>query len=497
MQKYKVKEAGSMSLYISAIVLPLMFFLLSLSVDIGAYVTETQAIQKIADETSLYASRFLPSAPEAKSAVKTYLNDHKISVLNLGDTDIKSRTADVLINADSVQIDITSKVPMSFANIFMKIIGEGDSVAEIQTSASSLARATPLDVLIAMDTSSYLAPSAPTDEPWDEAGEWPAAEYFSDQDIRYDAELVDKRLLTQQCFNESFSALKRITIETYETLSSFRRNAVGLSFFPAVGRPVHNSRLLSPFIPESDIGTLGEASFQIYDREVIAVGPYASDEWCAASAEQEIDHLDYKFPDANTTLRNIDRSLAPASIISPVDDRYDPLYSPFLEAREVVWSKAAHSNLQGNFVEVLKNIHDQVIGITAIASRGGLVAHAKKVVIIFLGDLPYAFAGQQFPAAIAKTAIQTEIEALREEVFRYKFDLNLFIVGFNHQGNADNFETQGGELRSFLESFTDLSREGQPGSFNINFAYGDDVNRLGNQVLSAVMASQRTSMLSE
>ena len=501
MQKLKLErrefEEGSISLYIAAIVLPLTFFLLSLSVDVGAYVTETQAIQKIADETSLYASRFLPAVSKAKSAVKKYLNDHKISVINLGDENSESRNADVMISADSVQIDISSNVPMSFANIFMKILGEGSNSARIATSARSLARATPLDILVSMDIGSYMAPLAPSDDPWEDVDIWPAAEYFNGQDIRYASELVDKRLLTQQCFNQAFSALKKITIQVYETLSSFKRNAIGLSFFPAVGRPVYNSRLVTPFIPESDIGSIGEASFQTLGREVIATGPYSSDEWCAASAEREIDHLDYRFPEENTDLRNIDRSLAPSSIISPIDNKYDPLYSTFLEAREVIWSKAVNPNSAGNFVEVLKNIHDQTLGVSAVVARGNLVSHAKKVAIIFLGDLPYVFTGQQYPSSAAQTAIKSEIERLREEVFTYKFDLSLFIIGFNHQGNQDIFESQGANFKTFIEAFTESSREEQSGSFSVHFNYGDNVSRLGNQVLAAVMASQRTSMLSE
>ncbi|MEZ4753887.1 MAG: hypothetical protein R3A13_06195 [Bdellovibrionota bacterium] len=492
------KEKGSISLYIAAVVLPILFFLFSLSIDVGAYVTETQAVQKIADETSLYASRHLPAVVDAENALNSYLENLDIALVSNGEAIPEgfTRAAVVDITSDRVQVKLSANVPMPFSSILLGILA-GENQSSITTSARAVSKATPLDVMIAMDLSHYLSPNVLTGTAWNSDSQWPAAQFFKAADIRYNGTTLDARVLTQQCFNSAISQIKNAVIRSYELLSSFKNNAVGLSFFPGTGRTVFVSRRVSSFNPSLEIGNTGEAAFQMANQEIIAAGPYSSDEWCAASAEQEALHADYQFPSGNTNLRNVNRDSAPNSIISPVNNKFDPEYARYLEAREVVWSKAVQPNVPGNFVEVIRSLRTKLIGAEAFNLRANLAAYANKSAIVFIGDLPFGFAGVQYPNAQVISDIQSEIELLKEDVFTYGFNLQLYLIGMNHLGNSNTFDTNGLGLRTFIEAFSEAERSEQQGSFIVHMLYGDDAVYLANQVSSAILARQRTSLLVE
>ena len=55
------KQNGSLILFIAFVILPLIFLIFSLSLDISVYYTQSQKAQKTVDEAVMYGYKFLPS----------------------------------------------------------------------------------------------------------------------------------------------------------------------------------------------------------------------------------------------------------------------------------------------------------------------------------------------------------------------------------------------------------------------------------------------------
>ena len=218
--------AGSISFFVAAFVIPFLFFLFSLSLDLSKYYTETQKAQKAADDAALFAYRFLPFGDQAVIAARNFLNDYG----NLAEG------AEITADGHSVSIALNATSALSFARLFGLQAG-------VPMAAYARAWGTPLDAFIALDSSAQLGPAVPTGTPWGESDQWPAAYFFDALHPLYNQGVqIDPRLLTQRCFNPAFSALKKAAIAAYDYLSISPQNAVGVGFYPGAVSPLDLAR---------------------------------------------------------------------------------------------------------------------------------------------------------------------------------------------------------------------------------------------------------------
>jgi len=478
-------ERGSVLLFVSTVVVPMLFLLFTLSVDLGEYYSRTQRAQKIVDDASLYAHRFLPSQENARRAAQIYLSQNQTELgTSLGHLNIET-------SSDMVSIAYEGQSPLTFASWFSDNSG-------ISYSVFARTRSTPLDVYLALDTSSYLAPSLQGNA-WDDATAWPAASFFEHEKIFYKEDqathqfvrAVDARVVTQQCFNSVFSREKEAGIKIYDILSSFNLNSIGLGFFPGYILPLDQARNVEKGGRRAGQDQFpGEASFDTEHGSL-----YSSNVYCTAAAERETTHDAYRFPTHNLQFATgINDPLKPANRIIPGTFEFDREYLPYMEARDVIWSRAVNPVSDTKIDEVLSLVHSSLMVAPGGVERQGLVDAPAKVAIVIAGDVP-RIGQSRFPDVSVKTALSSEFDKWREEISKYKANVNLFYVVFPHQGiNDPNWVETLSELDDYFAQINlNLPTSGK---FTVKLLNGNDSQQISDQITALLLLEKRTVMLS-
>ncbi|MCB0333144.1 MAG: hypothetical protein KDD55_06565, partial [Bdellovibrionales bacterium] len=143
MSRYRVKsrggEVGATIIFVAAVILPVLFFLFSLTFDIAHYFTQRRNAQMVIDEAALYAHRYLPYTTAAASAAEGYLSRYGFLVDKVA----------MNITPDTVALQYSDEVSLTFASYF----GAG---IDVPINAYTRTQGTPYDVFLLMDTASYL-----------------------------------------------------------------------------------------------------------------------------------------------------------------------------------------------------------------------------------------------------------------------------------------------------------------------------------------------------
>jgi len=462
---------GSVTLFILAIVLPLLFFGLSLSVDLGKYYRESQAIQTALDDAARHAYRFLPYVQQARTAAFSYLS--RINGL--------AEKTMIAVDSDTITLRYGGAATLSLADYF------GVKVA-VPVTAYVQVRGAPVDAMIVMDGGAHLAPPVAGGVGWGQPADWPAAYFFQfENPLALNGSPIDPRLATQQCFNPYFSALKQAAINTYSYLQRFDLNAVGLGFYPGAGSPVDIVRNLEPGGLRPQPGNTGEADFMDYEELT------ASNAYCAAAAEREPNWEPYQFPlpaeGTETGLGN-----KPQFMITPGSWKLNPDYIPVMSAREVIWSRAAHPNSNGDTAAVLNTIHSVLIGAPNVSKRGGLKNRAIKTAVIFAGDVPRQEA-IRFPEGAVPAALRFPLAKIRRDIQAENLIFRLYYVLAVTDGNNDaSFEGRIGALRDFFNEVTQLNGSPVPG-FEANLLLGSSPEMITQELGSILAAAEIKSSL--
>ena len=228
--------------------------------------------------------------------------------------------------------------------------------------AGAAARVNPLNVMLAMDNSSYMSPSYVVGaQYWGNLGQHPASVLFQNS-AGPGKILIDPNLhsysnidatLTQQCFSPPQLALKQATLGIYQYLVGISLNSVGLMFYP--GRtpdPASTTPTLTrdPFIARSvnstdTIQSNGEAAFEDYTS---AAPRHSRDVHCAAIASHSPSASSpYTLPLPRTGLHRAtlnQQGNFPINFVSQDQYfywHYNKNYAQYLTAREVIWSRAS------------------------------------------------------------------------------------------------------------------------------------------------------------
>ena len=368
MERFKCQE-GAMALFFACFILPVLFFLFAIAFDVTAYLTARNKAQIAADEAVLYAQRFLPYASEAEAAIKSYLNRYFSDRVDL----------EVGVGNGAISVVLKSPVELYFSKLLSLLTVRRTGDTDLPVTVVSRAVSVPLDVFVAIDSGSELAPTPLDSEPWGESSDWPPAQFFS---LKYpDSDVGIRKLLSQQCFNPVFSGLKKGAIMLLDYLSASSENSVGFGFFPGKDSPYDVVRKVGA-VANGEMR--GDLEFPGY------VGEYVSSVNCAAVAENELNHLDYRFPLRNSKLPipSFEPHELPVLTISSGNE-FNKDYLPYLSASQAVWIRAAHQRRNANTAEALAMLYSEVLSAQdSFAARGGFSGHAKKLGVILAGDLP-------------------------------------------------------------------------------------------------------------
>lgn len=470
-------QRGSAPLFFATFVLPFLFFLLSLSLDVGAYYSEQASTQKILDDTATYAYRFLPYTARAESAAQQYLARYG-SVAD-GVT--------VSVVSDAIHLRATRVFPLFFSRLF------ASEEVGIPLDVTSRVRGGAFDAFITFDAASYMAPALSGTQGWGAQSEWPASGYFDDPVFQPQQNPPDQRVLTQQCFNPGISAVKSAAIAASDYLSAFSLNRVGIgvdsgnSIQPLeVIRPV---RSLAP-IPQSETQNQ-EAQF------LDATNTWVRSIDCAAVAERFDSPLIYQFPARSMYLPpRGDFSGRPLSMVVPNQRELDPDILPFLQSREVAWAQVARSPQMGATAQLLNLAFSEVLIAPTMTSRGGLVDRVTKLVVVFAGELPRE-GGAIFPHPTVDLALRS---AFRETFIKYVTDSQergrvvLLYVLLQHQG----IPNRGAEVPSLQQLFdSEIQAAGlQTERLRARVLYAANAEELNQELMQALVLLNKTAVIS-
>jgi hypothetical protein len=358
-------EAGATALFFVSVLLPLLFLLFSIALDVSAYFRAQQQAQLALDEAAMQATRFLPFTSLAQGAATTFLERYG---------ELLQGTV-VEVESDRVLLSLRKDVPITFAQFFLPGVG-------IPLESYASARVVPSDIYLAMDSSRLVGPGNPQEtELFLE--NFPTATFF-EYDLPSAPDNPDQgpRYRTALCFNPLFSTVKRAAIEIHEYLAGFRFNAVGVGVFPAPDGLLD----IRPFSLTSSLIESGapEGFFPaglVYDR--------ITAEWCGAAASFERVSAEYYFPSRQSGIPQLVSIDAPGeSIIDATSYSFNPNYAPAVSLIEALWSVPVQKTEPQSDV-VLGQLLSRIGG-ASFSARGGAQNAAHRVGILLSADVPWA-----------------------------------------------------------------------------------------------------------
>jgi len=404
-------QRGTSLLFTAAIILPTFFFLYTISTDLSVYLSRREISQRVMDDVALYAQRSFPyrervrssaveqiqkRLPQTRQAELTY--DTNKTSLRLGDTlTVDIETSDA---ADALLIKYTEVVPLLFARILGVQTG-------LPVKTQVRARVLPFDILIATDRSAYTTPGLYANA-WGDSGSWPSATLFNTS-LRYldpnyppdPPHYIDPRNITQQCFNPQLLAIKHAALRIYDQLGGFALNRIAIGSYPGGTKALTLQRQLAAGLYKFD-GVNPEADF--IERRLVSFDDthawvpdelsqsevFVKDAHCFAAAEREAVHMEYSLPSAIEQLPSAgDGSGRPEYLIDGDTFALDSMATPYVRAREVIWSRASHLNENSIFSAVLSDIHEALLLPAVHEARGGLKNRAPRMAFIVSSDLPH------------------------------------------------------------------------------------------------------------
>ncbi|MCB0333480.1 MAG: Tad domain-containing protein, partial [Bdellovibrionales bacterium] len=371
MTKRFLNDVGATTLFFIFVLVPIFFFLAGISLDVTLYYSQKRRAQRALDEAAMFALKYLPYQEAAAQSISAFLERYPEI----------SDHVQIDVTADTVNLQLLAPAQLIFPAYF-------GYTGEIPFAALSRAQSMPLDAILMYDASSYLAPDLPLGAPWGDVVDWPAADLFSfdltvlqDEDGDGSPSPIDSRLLTQQCFNGAFSAIKRAVISTHSFLSAFDLNAVGVGSFPG---NVPFVSIHHPVLPQAEDGELGQTELHPFSSQ------YMKTDYCLAAAKREVNTLKYQMPLANSGLTNLWTPPTGAPFAyDPENFLFNQDYEPYMPLSEAVWSTTTRQGETGNLQDIFTNIRTTLMTVGPIERRGGLVHKARKAAVVIFGDMPY------------------------------------------------------------------------------------------------------------
>jgi len=464
-------ERGSMYVFLIAALLPLLFVAFMLLMDLGGLFTKFEQQQEVADSAALLGTRFLPHVQGASAAVQRYLAGQGYS----------AGQYTVSATSDQLNVQLRQNIPVSFAEFF-----GADLFFPLSVVAS--AKSNYRDAVVVVDNSSYLAPDIidpltdlPSTAPW--AG-WPAAQLYGTAgqgigidalQIRYRGQPLHPAVLSQQCLNEDFAAVKRAAIVAYDHLSARSGDATSLIFVPGPDAGAGAEGV--PFVARGMVRAPDGARPGI-PSEAVVEGFYSprfayGDLHCAMLAEEECvlaglspagcrstpASQPYLLPDlppdtqspaiqSLTPLGSCDLSLSPGNClvqvraVTPPELMWNQTFrDQRTAARQAIWGRSVRRQAvltpdtqeprrYADIVDIIRQVEFALLSAPTVAQRAGLSPDdvVLKRGIILLGDVPGNRLGDVYPSSGMDAAVISELQLFAAEAARRNLSVQLSFV---------------------------------------------------------------------
>lgn len=520
----RMSERGSFLLFFAAAILPLIGFMMLLSLDISVYFKAEQKLQEAADDAALLAWRYLPYQSLAINAVKDLVKQRGLSgSLSYAGMATADGSSSANFN-DEFEVVLEQQIQPVFGSFI-----SGSIKFPIRSIARS--RSTPVDIFIAVDRSQYIAPAS-INEIWGSFSD--SSKYFRDSApftsfIDHKTSLPVSReqaaiYMTQLCFNLYFSQLKSTALNIYEYLAGAGRNGIGMGVFPGIEldpmftlRPLlRPAEQVRPNIADSGeaMALQGAASGFFQDSYYYDKNQLGASSWCAAAAEQE---MQFKAPvsygaDDSAPITKIWKPAfsgtneRQVSFNSSGEVVFNPAYQSFLTLRESLWSAVAKNSLPDSSAVIDSAIVQLAQGPDSESYnhqsvRGGLTGTSTKTAIILAGDVPY-YRGMRFERESDPVAarLASSISIIRELVvenpeLRVKV---IFIIADDPARPASDSLNEIEERSLRLGMFFEQQQElvDLRGRLILHSFYARDFKALNQDLLASILLEDRRRVLS-
>lgn len=421
-----MSQRGSIAVLFVAFVVPAIMLTSFIAADIARYLNTIERGQKIADDAVMAGVRYLPNKTRAKAVAESFVKKG-----------VPEATPEMQVSEDTVAL--TLHVPISF--VLSKYFSKAGSA--LTTPLYARATDAPLETLLVLDVSSYLAPTG--DSTWGQELDWPASTIAAQ--VRPKGVSLSERRITQQCFNPSITPLKRAAIELYSYLTSFETHEVGVAFFPGNYRGDPSS----PGDPLLDVtrpietegqrqarGLTSQSAFPLYR------GSFIADESCAAISEYDSYRTMYFSPLPNT--RRIDK------LVRNPGWSYDPQATGTISAADAIWNHAVVEDRNGDFPEALGLVMNSFL--TSKRAGASLAQRSIRHAIILAGDVPHA-GPARFPSIEVKnalTSVYRKLSSLREGDNPVRVT---YLITSHDQERLAALQSESIELIAFLKELED------------------------------------------
>lgn len=477
------REGGNATFLFLTLVLPLLFMLFTISIDITGFYKQKQVAQQIVDDGARIGSRYLPNKIEAEKAAYKYLEAMS------SDLTYSVEATDSLVNVRG-----EGRARVTFFHFITGLFLGGtpqDRVEHAEEKAlnedglpfvvGAKAGLIPKDILLFLDNSKYLAPDPTRDkEPWDKE-HWPVPLLFKENiELRFEDDVLPPALAVQQCYNPVLNEFKRAAIRFYEFTIPITDLHFGTMLGPGKvstvvtrqeeGEPVEYSYFealeLGPIpieVESSEQGTaqeselevletLGAFSYQLDEptsvvREVLQHGypslykgegefgyfrsEYARDEYCFALAEQAtLEQRQFQPPRNSRGVQPIARRRF-RRIIDDETHELDARDLRSVSIPDVLWTRA----VQHGTVDISKIMKDAAGQLFAEngGQRGRYSQEVSAAAVLLLGDFPHE-GSKRFPNGRVNSAIQSAVQEIDELAKTVNREITFFFIVAQHAG---------------------------------------------------------------
>jgi Flp pilus assembly protein TadG len=519
-EKY-YSERGSFMLFFAAGIFPLLVFMMALSLDVTNYMRADQRLQEVADDAALLAWRYLPYKAQAIEAVRLFIAQRGLAGAVSEIRMAPARPGSEDFN-DEFEVVLEEQQPLTFMSYLVE-----DAALPLRSVAR--ARITPVDVYIAVDRSSYVAPSLLSD-PWINPV-WSV--YFRDQapfnsfinpETGLEVTTAPAQFMTQLCFNSYFANIKRTAINLYEYFSSAGRNGVGIGVFPGIGiENLRNIRgVLRPGqnVEPSIVGS-GEAkalqnfpSRNEQDYFYYSGVRLGASSWCAAAAASD-NSIDVAAPisysrEEISTIHKIWKPLgknqADITKLDGDDVIFNPDYQSALTVRESLWStiaKPVTPNSRAVMDTIIANLakgpDTELLNGKAI--RGGLTGTSTRTGIILAGDVPHINNSRFKNESDAVSIELKESFSVLRQLITDNQNLRMKMVYVVIDDSSRPAITELTEIQDRTSRLASLFEEQQnqtnlEGRLDLQVIYSNNFRTLNEEVLASVVLDNTRKVLS-
>lgn len=496
-------QAGLASVMLVAFILPIFYALFTFTSDVGNYYTYRRNAQRAIDGAVVFGEKYLPYTDAAQSAIESYLGAYPF-------------IQDGILTVEATPQGVSIVFEHDFQPTFPRLLGLTDAAIPVYIESESFSA--PLDAYIVLDTSAYLSPDLNSDTPWhDNIGQQVAEsiehifpEFSTEDGIPNPTPTpYDSKVIAEQCQNEVFRPMKQAAITSYEYLSAFSLNKVGVGFYPLISTRGTEGVLRGA---ASEIAVQGDETNAVFvdDRN-----RYVRNVHCAQLAEAEVvisGQEYFRFPDARVNAAGVFKATGASTSMLNAAGEYDTSYDEFLTVRQVIWSRPTASiefyRLTPEIGDMLTNLYSGLAQAADtnegnnVVGRGSLQGQANKLGIIFAGDLPWAN-GSRLVAT--NGAINSDVlNVVRNTLLRHRDEFQaypsrtslLYVVhrfnfdsGILPNGNSVQFDAGVAALR---ELFNEISTE----QFELHLIAESSPGAVRDRVTAYITKENRVGILS-